>query len=123
MSDLVRLDAELNRLIVEGRNEEAIERFYADDARVQENLEPEVIGKQAILARERDFAAKVIRSTRPVLHASAVGDDVSFSEWSWDMTLEGDVRVVLNEVARRRWRDGKVTHERFYYSREPAAGV
>jgi hypothetical protein len=115
MSELAELDAAFNRLILAGRSEQAIERFYAEDARLQENLEPEVIGKQAILARERAFAVKVERSSPPVLHASAVGDGVSFSEWTWDMTLEGGVRVMLNEVARRQWRAGKITHERFYY--------
>jgi hypothetical protein len=43
MDDLVRLDAEFNRMIAEGRSEAAIERFYADDARLQENLEPDVL--------------------------------------------------------------------------------
>src|SRR5688572_28316558 len=101
MSDIALLDAEFNELVLEGRSEQAIERFYAVDARLQENLEPEVVGKPAILARERAFAAKVVSSSPPVLHASAVGDAVSFSEWTWDMTLEDGARVVLNEVARR----------------------
>jgi hypothetical protein len=117
MSELAKLEEEMNRLILTGRSEEAIERFYADDAALQENVEPEVMGKRAILARERAFAAKVASARPPVLHASAVGEDVTLSEWTWDVTLEDGTRVLLNEVSRRRWRQGKIVHERFYYSR------
>jgi len=117
MSELAKLEDEMNRLILTGRSEEAIERFYADDAALQENVEPEVVGKRAILARERAFAAKVASAAPPVLHASAVGEDVTLSEWTWELTLEDGTRVLLNEVARRRWRHGQIVHERFYYSR------
>ena len=117
MTALASLEAEFNRLVLAQRSEEAIERFYADDAVLQENLEPEIVGKRAILERERKFAAAIAVASPPVLHASAVGDGVTMSEWTWDMTMKDGTRVVLNEVARRRWRDGKVIHERFYYSR------
>jgi hypothetical protein len=47
--------------------------------------------------------------------ASAVRGDVSFNEWVLDLTLKGGARVLLEQVAVRRWRDGKVASERFYH--------
>lgn len=117
MTDLAKLEAEFNQLILDDRAEEAIERFYAADATLQENSEPSIVGKAAILAREREFVANVGSARRPVLHASSVSDGVTFSEWTYDMTFKDGTRFVLHEVARRQWRDGLVVHERFYYSR------
>jgi hypothetical protein len=51
------------------------------------------------------------------LNSVAIGRDVTFSEWTYDMTLKDGKRWVLNEVARRQWKDGRVIHERFYYAR------
>jgi hypothetical protein len=117
MFDLARLEAEFNQLILEDRAEEAIERFYAADATLQENSEPPIVGKPAILERERGFVANVASASRPVLHASGVGEDTTFSEWTYDMTFKDGTRFVLREVARRRWENGLVVSERFYYSR------
>jgi hypothetical protein len=117
MAELKELEAQLNRLILDDEPEEAILRFYADDASLQENSEPAIVGKAAILERERGFLANLKDARPPVLHGSATGDDVSFSEWTYDMTFKDGTRFLLNEVARRQWKDGKVIHERFYYTR------
>jgi hypothetical protein len=115
MFDLARLEADFNQLILDDRGEEAIERFYAEDASLQENLEPPIVGKAAILERERSFASNVASSKPAVLHGSAVGDGVTFSEWTYEMTFKDGRTWQLHEVARRQWKDGKVVHERFYY--------
>ena len=117
MTDLLKLEEQFNRMVLEGKPEDAIQRFYGADAQLQENMEPPIVGKQAILERERNFLAGVKEQRPPVLHGFAVGDDVTFSEWTYDMTLKDGTRLVFNEVARRQWRDGHVVHERFYYSR------
>ena len=56
-----------------------------------------MVGKRAILVvRERAFAAKVASAAPPVLHASAVGEDVTLSEWTWCTSAstirEGELR-------------------------------
>ena len=51
------------------------------------------------------------------LVASAVDGDTTFSEWMWDVTLKGVGRIRMEQVARRRWKDGKIVHERFYYTK------
>jgi hypothetical protein len=117
MSELERLEEQLNRLILDDKPQEAIEQFYADDASLQENSEAPIVGKPAILERERGFLANIKDARPPVLHGFAVGTDVTFSEWTYDMTFKDGTRFVLNEVARRKWRDGRVVHERFFYTR------
>ncbi len=38
----------------------------------------------------------------------------SYSEWDWDVTLNGVGRIRMNQVAARHWKDEKVVDERFY---------
>ena len=46
---------------------------------------------------------------------SAVNGDVTFGEWYMDITFKNGFRAKIAQVAVRRWKDGKLVHERFYY--------
>jgi ketosteroid isomerase-like protein len=109
------LDRQLNEAVLNGEILQALERFYADDVTMQENDEPPTVGKAANLIRERDFINKVEKFNGAKLLSSAVSGDTSFSEWEIDMTYKAAGRFVLSQTAVRRWRDGQVVHERFYY--------
>ncbi len=106
---------QLNDLILEGRMLDALDRFYADDVVMQENLAAPTCGKAANLAREKAFLSNVERMNKTALIGSAVKGDMSYSEWEYDMTLKDGKRLHLSEVAARRWKNGKVVHERCYY--------
>ena len=114
-SDLEARERELNELIVARKHAEAFETFYADDCEMRENNQPPTRGKEANRAREKTFFAMLKEFHSIELKASAVGDGVSFSEWRNEMTLEGVGRVVTEQVAVRRWNNGMVVAERFYY--------
>jgi len=46
-----------------------------------------------------------------------VNGDVSFAEWETDLTFKNGFRTEMNQVAVRRWKDGLLIHERFYYNK------
>jgi hypothetical protein len=117
MSNLEALEKELNDLILAGKGMEAFEKFYADDVSMQENLEAPCVGKDANRTREQQFAGMIEQFHDTVLRAYAIGDGVTFSEWTYEFTMKNGARMLLNEVARRQWANGKVVHERFYYQR------
>ena len=108
-------ERELNELIVGRKHSEAFERFYAEECEMRENTAPPTRGKSANREREKSFFATLKEFHSIELKASAVGDGVSLSEWRNEMTLEGVGRVVTEQVAVRRWKDGMVVGERFYY--------
>ena len=114
-SDLEARERELNEMIVARKHSEAFEKFYADDCEMQENSDPPTRGKDANRERERQFFAILDEFHSIELKASAVGDDVSFSEWRNEMTLEGIGRVTTEQTTVRRWKNGQVVSERFYY--------
>lgn len=114
-----QLNDELNQMILRGEAMEAFERFYADEVVMQENLDAPTVGKEANRAREQAFFGAIETFHGAELASAGAGEDVSFAELSFDATYKGGGRSTLTEVAVRRWKDGKVIHERFYYA--PAA--
>lgn len=115
MQELAALEAQLNQLILSGEPLAAFERFYSEDIVLQENTAPEIVGKARNREREAVFFGSIAR-TRVQLLGSAVGDGVTYSEWIYELQFKDGRLVRMTEVSARRWRDGLVVHERFYYN-------
>ena len=115
MSNIAELDKYLNDSILSGKALEAFDKVYDDNVVMQENTDPEFRGKELNRKREVDFFASVEAWHGGQVLASAVGKDVSFSEWEMDITMKGVGRITMTQVAVSRWKDGKVVHERFYH--------
>jgi ketosteroid isomerase-like protein len=115
MANHEALDAELNQMILSGQVMDAFEKFYAEDVVMQENLNPEIKGKAACREHENEFFSKVEAFHGATLIGAAAKGDNAYSEWEYDVTFKGAPRVKMTQVAARKWKDGKVSHERFYY--------
>lgn len=115
MSNIAELDKKLNDMILTGKTMEAFEELYAHDCHMQENTDAACVGKDANRKREEEFMAMIEAFHGARVLSTAVAGDTSFSEWEYDMTLKGAGRQPMAQVAVRRWKDGKVVHERFYH--------
>lgn len=114
MTDIAKLDAELNDMIRQGKALEAFEKFYSDDCVMMENDQP-FAGKDANRKREQEFFGSIAEVHSAEIGPSAVGNDVSFCRQFFDCTFKDGRRMKMEEVAMREWRNGKVVKERFYY--------
>ncbi len=116
MSDLNARDQELNDMILQGKILPAFDKFYADDIVMEEDGD-ERVGKDTNREYEEHFVGALEEFHSAEIKARGVDEDnnVTFSEWDNDMTLEGVGRVQQKQVAVRTWNDeGQVTHEKFY---------
>lgn len=116
MSIIATLDNELNQLILQGRALDAFETFYDETVIMQENSAPPTEGKEANRTREHEFFAQMKEFHGADLLKSAVQGDVTFSQWSFDVTFPNGHRTHLNQVAVRTWKNDRIVHERFFYS-------
>ena len=101
--------------VVEGKFDLAIERYYAPEASMQENVGRMRKGRDVLVAAERAVmqSFKEIRAlcVRPVF----VDGDHAVVRWIFEfVTADGQVRK-LDELAHQRWENGKIAEERFYY--------
>ena len=117
MSDISTFDADLNAKILTGKAMEGFERYYADDIVMQENSDTPFVGKDFNRKREIEFFSSIAEFHDGKLEASAVDGDTTFGQWSMDVTFKNGHRAVMNQVAVRKWKDGKIVHERFFYNK------
>jgi hypothetical protein len=117
MSDIQKLENELNEGILTGRALDVFDKFYAEDVVMQENSDAPFVGKSFNRKREEEFFSSIAEFHGAKLLGSAVAADRSFSEWLLDVTFKNGARVKLEQVAVRQWKDGHVVHERFYYNK------
>jgi ketosteroid isomerase-like protein len=108
------LDDHLNTMIIQGKSRDAFLTFYAEDVVAQENDDPERVGRDAWM-RGREEMEKNIKQFDARVLAHAANGDTSFSEWEYNLELEGMGPLRIAQVAVRRWKDGKVVRERFYH--------
>ena len=94
---------------------DAIERFYADDASMQENLGEPRKGRDTLVAGEAAFLKmwKEVRSecVRPAFHD---GDKVVI-RWIFEFTGQDGQQRRMEELAYQRWRGNKIVEEQFFY--------
>lgn len=114
-TNIAELERELNEMIASGKAMEAFEKFYAEDVVMQENTQEPRVGKAACRQYEQQFFGNVAEFHEGSFHGSAAEGDRSFSEWIFDVTFKDGTRMRNEQVAARRWKDGKVVYERFYY--------
>jgi hypothetical protein len=116
MSNFKQRDQELNDMILQGKILQAFDTYYADDIVMEEDGK-ERVGKEANREYEEQFVGSLEEFHSAEVKARGVDEDnnVTFSEWENDMTLEGVGRVQQKQVSVRTWNDdGQITHEKFY---------
>jgi ketosteroid isomerase-like protein len=117
MSDIQVADKDLNEKILSGKALEAFEEYYADDVVMQENSDTPFVGKDVNRKRELEFFGSVKEFHGARLEGSAVDGDTSFSQWWLDITFQNGQRAQSTQVAVRKWKNGKIVHERFFYNK------
>ena len=117
MSNITAFDNDLNEKILTGLAMEGFEQYYADDVVMQENSDAPFVGKDFNRQRENEFFASIAEFHGGKLESNAVNGDTSFGQWWMDVTFKNGYRAAINQVAVRKWKDGKIVHERFFYNK------
>ncbi len=97
------------------KHDEAIDRFYTDDATMQENLTPLRKGKPALIARERGFMEKMARMQSRCVRPAFVSGDHVVIRWIFEFVAQDGTPLYRDELAYQRWDGNKIAEERFYY--------
>lgn len=113
-SKLKKLDTQLNEMTRKGQILDALAQFYAQDCTFQEGNSKEIRrGRQTQHDHLSAFFGTLKSFNGATLHSQGIGNGVSLTEWTFDMTGP-DGPIVWNEILVRNWKDGKVVSERYY---------
>ena len=113
MPTRARLD-EFIAAVVSGDHAGAIERFYTEDASMQENAAAPRVGRDVLVAHERAVLARV-KSVTSICVASVVEGDRVAINWVFEFVYKSGKTGRFDEVALQEWRGDKVWRERFFY--------
>jgi ketosteroid isomerase-like protein len=113
MPSRARVD-EFIAAVESGDHAGAVERYYTEDATMQENTAPPRQGRDKFVAHEREVMARMAKIHSKAVSSVVEGDRVAI-HWNFEMTdKSGKVRR-FDEIAYQEWRGDRIFRERFFY--------
>ena len=101
-------------VVESGDHAGAIERYYTEDASMQENTAPPRVGRDGLVAHERGILARTSKVYSKAMSSVAEGDRVAI-HWIFELTSRSGKVHRVDEVAMQEWRGDKIFRERFFY--------
>ncbi len=101
----------------QGQMLEAFEKHYADNVVMHEATGEIFEGKEANRKREQEFLSTVkeVHGGGAVI-SSNENESITMTEAWFDATFQDGNRMKMEEVSVKKWEDGQIIHERFYYN-------
>jgi len=113
MPTRARLD-EFIAVVVSGDHAGAIERYYTEDATMQENAAPPRVGRDLLVAQERATLERTKSVTSTCVSSILDGDRVAI-HWIFDFIFHSGKTGRIDEIAWQEWRGDRIFRERFFY--------
>lgn len=114
MSSLRQSVKELDELTAKGAILDGLEKFYADECEFVEPGGASRVSRKAQHEHLSSFFDSLKGFNGATLHGTSIGDNLTMSEFTFDMTGGDGKSIVWTEVLVRRWDGGKVVSEKFY---------
>ena len=117
MNTLLEKVGDLNDMLLQGQEIEALEKFYDPEVEVQKNDEEPVRGKDKAIQARKAFLSglKEINCVKPL--KVAVGEGTTMVEWQVSYQLNTGSEEQFTQVAVQEWKDGQIVKERFYFGK------
>jgi hypothetical protein len=103
------------QLVEVGKTVEAMVRFYAEHASMQENAAPPRVGKSALIQHEEDALASISSMKANCIRPIFVAGDFVVIRWVFDIQDKQGKTVRFEELAHQRWEGDLMAEERFFY--------
>ena len=103
------------RLVEEGKTVEAMERFYAENASMQENMASPRVGKKALIRHEEDALASISQLKATCIRPVFVSGNLAVIRWVFEIHDKAGKDMKFEELAYQRWEDNLIVEEQFFY--------
>ena len=113
MPSRARLD-EFIGVVESGDHAGAIERYYTEDASMQENAAAPRVGRDLLVAHERGVLARMSHVYSKAVSSVVEGDHVAIN-WIFELTDKSGKVYRIDEIAMQEWRGDRIFRERFFY--------
>ena len=114
MKQLKELLAEKNEMVVKGQILEAIEKYFAGDAKTVDFTGRKGNGKADIIAGQKKDVDLIAKVNEISVHRVGVGDGVTFAEFVFDLDMKDGGKIYWHEIIYSIWKDGKIIYEEYF---------
>jgi hypothetical protein len=114
MKQLKDLLAEKNEMVTKGQIPEAVEKYFAADARTVDFTGRRDNGKENIIAEQKKMVDLIEKANEISVHRVGVGDDVTFAEFIIDLDMKDGSKIYWHEIIYSIWKNGKIVYEEYY---------
>lgn len=101
--------------VEKGAHDQVIEKFYTNDASIQENQNEPRIGKENLIKNEQEMLKKALtvksKCIRPFLHN---GNNVVI-RWKFRFEWKDNSTTEIEEITYQEWEGNKIKREQFFY--------
>jgi hypothetical protein len=111
---VANLLSELDGMVTKGQILEAVEKFFSPSVGTSEVGGATTQTRDEKVANLTGFLGGIQAVNGITVHNSAAGEDVSFSEYTFDFDMKDGSKILWHEVIRRDWKDGKVIFEQYF---------
>ncbi len=102
-------------LVESGRTLEAMERFYAVSATMQENAAPPRAGKGALIKHEEGALASISSLKATCVRPVFISGDFVVIRWVFEIEDKKGKTIRFEELAHLRWEQELMVQEQFFY--------
>lgn len=102
-------------LVERGKTVEAMVRFYAENATMQENAAAPRVGKGVLIKHEEDALALISNMKATCIRPLFISGDFVVLRWVFDIQDKKGKTVRFEELAHQRWEGNFIAEERFFY--------
>ena len=106
--------SEMDAMVSQGQIVNAVERFFANNAKTQDFDGTITNTKVEMLDKMTGFVGGIKAVNGITLHQAAIEGDVSLSEYTFDFDMKDGSHILWHEIIRRQWKDGKVIDEQYF---------
>jgi len=111
---LIEILSAKNEMVKKGLIVEATEKYFAPNAKTLDFDGTLTNGKAEMLTKMRGFANAIANVNGITLHHTALSEEVSFAEFTFDFDMKDGSKILWHEVLRTVWKNGQIVEEQYF---------
>ena len=110
-------------IVESNAHDKAIEKFYTSDASMQENQAEPRVGRDLLVANEKNTLQKVKSLVSKCIRPYFVNDDEVVIQWYFRFEWKNGSISEIEEITRQNWEGELIKSEQFFYDPKQFAGI
>ncbi|MBF4516953.1 nuclear transport factor 2 family protein [Flavobacterium sp. ANB] len=110
-------------MVESNEHDKAIEKFYTIDASIQENQSEPRVGRDNLVANEKNTLLKVKSLVSKCIRPYFIQDDHVVIQWFFRFEWKNGTVSEIEEIAYQKWEGELIKTEKFFYDPKQLTGI